>query len=58
MRATSPMRRAFLTYANWSEGLRGFVGGVAYLNRTNGLTYIDNRIKVFLTKNVDRPTND
>jgi len=34
-----PVLRAFLTYANWSDGLRGFVGGVPYLNRTNGLTY-------------------
>ena len=31
--------RAFLTYANWSDGLRGYVGGVPYLKRTNGLTY-------------------
>jgi maltoporin len=34
-----PVLRVFLTYANWSDGLRGFVGGVPYLNRTNGLTY-------------------
>jgi maltoporin len=34
-----PVLRTFLTYANWSEGLRGFVGGVPYLNRKNGLTY-------------------
>ncbi len=34
-----PVLRAFLTYANWSDGLRGFVGAVPYLNRTNGLTY-------------------
>lgn len=34
-----PVLRAFLTYANWSDGLRGFVGGVPYQNRTNGLTY-------------------
>jgi len=34
-----PVLRTFLTYANWSEGLRGFVGGTAYLHRTNGLTY-------------------
>jgi hypothetical protein len=31
--------RAFLTYANWSEGLRGLLGGVPYQNRTSGLTY-------------------
>jgi maltoporin len=34
-----PVLRAFLTYATWSDGLRGFVGGVPYLNRTSGLTY-------------------
>jgi maltoporin len=34
-----PVLRAFLTYANWSDGLRGFVGGTSYLSRTNGLTY-------------------
>ena len=34
-----PVLRAFLTYANWSDAFRGFVGGVPYLNRTNGLTY-------------------
>jgi len=34
-----PVLRAFLTYANWSEGLRGFVGGVPFLDRTAGLTY-------------------
>ena len=34
-----PVLRAFLTYADWSEGLRGFVGGIPYMNRTSGLTY-------------------
>jgi maltoporin len=34
-----PVLRAFVTYASWSDGLRGFVGGVPYLTRTNGLTY-------------------
>jgi len=34
-----PVLRAFLTYANWSDGLRGFVGGIPFQNRTNGLTY-------------------
>src|SRR5258706_1193292 len=34
-----PILRAFLTYANWSDAFRGFVGGVPYLNRTNALTY-------------------
>jgi len=34
-----PVLRTFLTYANWSDGLRGFVGGVPFQNRTDGLTY-------------------
>jgi maltoporin len=34
-----PVLRAFLTYANWSDAFRGYVGGVPYLNRTDGLTY-------------------
>jgi maltoporin len=34
-----PVLRTFLTYANWSDGLRGFVGGDPYLRRTSGLTY-------------------
>jgi len=34
-----PVLRAFLTYANWSNGFRGFVGGVPYQDRTSGLTY-------------------
>jgi maltoporin len=34
-----PVLRAFLTYANWSDGFRGFVGGVPFQNRTDGLTY-------------------
>jgi maltoporin len=34
-----PVLRAFLTYANWSDGLRGFVGGTPFQNRTSGLTY-------------------
>jgi maltoporin len=34
-----PVLRAFLTYASWSDGLRGFVGGIPYQNKTNGLTY-------------------
>jgi maltoporin len=34
-----PVLRAFMTYANWSDGLRGFVGGTAFQNRTSGLTY-------------------
>jgi maltoporin len=34
-----PVLRAFLTYASWSDGFRGLVGGVPYLDRTSGLTY-------------------
>jgi maltoporin len=34
-----PVLRAFLTYANWSDGLKGFVGGVPFQKRTDGLTY-------------------
>jgi len=34
-----PALRLFLTYANWSDGLRGFVGGVPYAKKTSGLTY-------------------
>jgi maltoporin len=34
-----PVLRTFLTYANWSDGLRGFVGGIPFQNRTSGLTY-------------------
>jgi len=34
-----PVLRTFLTYANWSDGFRGLVGGAPYLRRTSGLTY-------------------
>jgi maltoporin len=34
-----PVLRAFLTYANWSDAFRGYVGGTPYLNRTSGLSY-------------------
>jgi maltoporin len=34
-----PVLRAFLTYATWSDGLRGFVGGIPFANRTSGFTY-------------------
>lgn len=34
-----PNLRAFLTYASWSNGFRGFVGGIPYEDRTSGLTY-------------------
>ena len=34
-----PVLRLFLTYGNWSDGLMGYVGGIPYQNKTNGLTY-------------------
>jgi maltoporin len=34
-----PVLRVFLTYASWSDGFRGLVGGVPFQNRTGGLTY-------------------
>ena len=34
-----PVLRAFLTYGNWSDGLRGFVGGIPFQTRTDGFTY-------------------
>jgi len=34
-----PVLRAFVTYANWSDGLKGFVGGPAYLNKTSGWNF-------------------
>ena len=34
-----PVLRAFVTYANWSNGFRGLVGGIPFENQTNGLTY-------------------
>ena len=34
-----PVLRTFVTYANWSDGLKGYVGGVPYQKRTQGLTY-------------------
>ncbi len=34
-----PVLRTFVTYANWSDGLRGFVGGTPFHNRKDGLTY-------------------
>jgi maltoporin len=34
-----PVLRGFATYANWSDGLRGFVGGTPFRTRRNGLTY-------------------
>ncbi|PWU03121.1 MAG: hypothetical protein C5B51_19520 [Terriglobia bacterium] len=34
-----PVLRTFLTYANWSDGFRGLVGGTPYSRKTSGLTY-------------------
>jgi maltoporin len=34
-----PVLRVFATYAHWSDGLRGFVGGVPFQNDTEGVTY-------------------
>ena len=34
-----PVLRLFLTYANWSNGFRGFVGGIPFEDRTSGVTY-------------------
>jgi maltoporin len=34
-----PVLRGFLTYGNWSDGLRGFVGGIPFQSRTDGFTY-------------------
>ena len=34
-----PVLRAFVTYADWSDGLKGYVGGVPFANATDGLTY-------------------
>jgi len=34
-----PVLRAYLTYGNWSDGLRGFVGGIPFQTRTDGFTY-------------------
>jgi len=34
-----PVLRLFLTYASWSNGLQGFVGGIPFQNRTSGFTY-------------------
>lgn len=34
-----PVLRAFVTYANWSDGLEGYVGGPTYRNRTSGFNF-------------------
>jgi len=34
-----PVLRPFVTYASWSNGLRGYVGGVPFQNKTSGFTF-------------------
>ena len=34
-----PVLRVFYTYASWSNGFRGLVGGPTYLNATQGMSY-------------------
>jgi maltoporin len=34
-----PVLRTFFTYANWSDGFRGLVGGAPYRNKTAGISY-------------------
>jgi len=34
-----PVLRVFMTYANWSNGYKGLVGGIPFQDRTSGLTY-------------------
>ena len=34
-----PVLRVFVTYADWSDGLKGYIGGVPYQKRTSGLTF-------------------
>jgi len=34
-----PVVRAFLTYANWTDGYKGFVGGIPYLNQNAGMSF-------------------
>jgi maltoporin len=34
-----PVFRGFVTFADWSDGLRGFVGGTPFNAERNGLTY-------------------
>jgi len=29
----------FVTYASWSNGLRGFVGGIPFQGKTSGLSF-------------------
>ncbi|HJZ62986.1 MAG TPA: carbohydrate porin [Candidatus Acidoferrum sp.] len=34
-----PVLRVFMTYASWSNGYKGLVGGIPFQDRTSGLTY-------------------
>jgi maltoporin len=34
-----PVLRLFVTYSSWSDGLRGFVGGVPFRDKTSGFTF-------------------
>jgi maltoporin len=34
-----PVLRLFVTYATWSNGLRGFVGGIPFHDKTSGFTF-------------------
>ena len=34
-----PVLRLFVTYASWSNGLRGYVGGIPFRDQTSGLTF-------------------
>jgi maltoporin len=34
-----PQLRTFFTYADWSNGFRGLVGGIPYKNKTAGISY-------------------
>src|SRR5664279_545632 len=34
-----PVLRAFVTYANWSQGLEGYIGGPAYKYKTTGWNF-------------------
>jgi len=34
-----PVLRAFFTYANWTDGYKGFVGGIPYQNQNAGISF-------------------
>jgi maltoporin len=34
-----PVLRVFVTYASWSNGLRGYVGGIPFRDQTSGITF-------------------